>query len=135
MKFLLHDDHDSVGHGHTHEHEHEHEHVHEHTHTHSHDGTTHDHSHMHVHEHNENAEHDHPHDENDLHTAEKEMKTLYALLDHWVEHNHSHQHGFGEWVTKAQTCGKQETADAINRAIEYMSKANEMLKLAKEKME
>lgn len=131
MKFLLHDDHDAIGHGKAHEHEH----VHEHIHTHTHDGDTHDHSHNHTHDHSTSAAHDHVHDENELHQPDKEMKTLYALLDHWVEHNLSHQEGFGDWAAKAESFGKHETAEAINKAIEFMGQANEMLKLAKSKME
>ena len=115
------------------DHEHTHDHAHEHTHTH--DGTEHQHSHTHAHEHGEHThDHAHPHDETELHLQDKEMQTLYVLLDHWVEHNVSHEDGFTEWAEKATAFGKNETAEAIKEAITYMEKANEMLKTAKEKM-
>lgn len=131
---LYHDDHNGLNGAHKELHEHD-EHVHEHTHIHTHGGSTHEHSHIHSHEHAGGAGHEHSHDEKELHLSDKEMKTLYALLDHWVEHNISHQEGFTEWAKKAVEFGKTETGEAINKAVAYMEQANEMLKLAKKKME
>ncbi|NMM63418.1 hypothetical protein HBE96_12155 [Clostridium sp. P21] len=55
---------------------------------------------------------------------------------HDYEHNHdkgqhSHEEGFKEWVEKAKLMGKLETAEFIQKAIEAMQKADEMLKEAK----
>lgn len=127
---LYHDDHKGTMGGH----DELHEHVHEHTHVHTHDGSTHEHTHIHTHEHEDSTGHEHIHDEKELHLPDREMKTLYALLDHWVEHNISHQDGFKEWAQKAELFGKNETAEAIKKAVEYMEAANNMLKMAKEKM-
>ena len=41
---------------------------------------------------------------------------------------------FQEWVEKAIAMGKTETAQCIEKAIEYMNKANEMLVEAKKNM-
>ena len=75
----------------------------------------------------EGHHHDHDHVHTDCgcgcHTHEEEMskdeKTLNILLVHWVNHNQSHEEGFREWVEKA---------------IEYMQKANDMLTEAKKHM-
>lgn len=64
----------------------------------------------------------------------KDEKTLNILLVHWVNHNESHEEGFKEWVEKAKNIGKNETAEYIEKAIEYMQKANEMLVEAKKHM-
>ena len=82
-------------------------------------------------------EHDHIHESNHSHgeTIEnKDEKTLNILLVHWVNHNESHEEGFREWVSKARAIGKNETADNIEKAIEYLQKANEMLIEAKKHM-
>ncbi len=114
------------------EHDDAHGHLHEHTHVHTHDGCEHTHTHIHSHEH-EGSEHAHSSDE--LHaSAEKEMKTLNALLDHWVEHNVSHMEGFADWAKKAEANGKSDVKQCIEKAVELMSSANEALKEAKEKM-
>lgn len=64
----------------------------------------------------------------------KDEKTLNILLVHWVNHNESHEEGFREWVSKAKEMGKEETAEYIEKAIEYMQQANNMLLEAKKHM-
>ncbi|MDY2737649.1 zinc transporter [Intestinibacter sp.] len=112
---------------------------HDHAHTHSHgDGCEHTHSHSHEHGH----DHDHSHTHGDgcgcghshAEVENKDEKTLNILLVHWVNHNQSHEEGFQEWVEKAKAMGKTETAECIEKAIEYMQKANEMLVEAKKNM-
>ena len=75
--------------------------------------------------------HHHEQDHNSDHFHEK---TLKILLVHWVNHNESHEEGFREWVDKARNMGKDETANNIEKAIEYLQKANEMLIEAKKHM-
>lgn len=87
----------------------------------------HDHPHRHCHDHS----HPHTHGEDG---ESKDEKTLKILLLHWVNHNESHEEGFREWVDKARAIGKEETANSIEKAIEYMQKANEMLIEAKKHM-
>ena len=90
----------------------------------------------------EGHHHDHDHVHTDCgcgcNTPEDEMskdeKTLNILLVHWVNHNVSQEEGFKEWVDKARDMGKGETAESIEKAIEYMQKANEMLTEAKKHM-
>jgi nickel/cobalt transporter (NicO) family protein len=86
-----------------------------------HHGHDHDHDHSHHHSHGDSSEN-------------KDEKTLKILLVHWVNHNESHEEGFREWVEKAKNIGKEETANYIQEAIEYMKKANEMLMEAKKHM-
>lgn len=122
-----------------------HDHDHEHTHTHTHaDGCEHSHSHSHEHGHDHNHAHGHDHSHGDgcgcgcghdhAEVENKDEKTLNILLVHWVNHNQSHEEGFQEWVEKAKAMGKTETAECIEKAIEYMQKANEMLVEAKKNM-
>lgn len=136
-----------------------HDHGHEHAHSHSHGddcGCGHDHGHSHEEEHAHShgddcgCGHDHGHDHDDhghshgddcgcghdhgTVVENKDEKTLNILLVHWVNHNQSHEEGFQEWVEKAKAMGKTETADCIQKAIEYMNKANEMLVEAKKNM-
>ena len=92
-------------------------------HGHSHEGELY---HEHTHSHGT-----HTHDE---HQENKDEKTLNILLVHWVNHNQSHEEGFKEWVVKAREIGKEETALNIEKAIEYMQKANDMLIEAKKNM-
>lgn len=87
----------------------------------------HDHDHGHAHDH----VHPHTHGEG---SENKDEKTLNLLLVHWVNHNESHEEGFREWVEKARAIGKDETANNIEKAIEHLQKANEMLLEAKKNM-
>lgn len=136
-------------HEHKHTHEHDHEHEHSHNHNHSHDGKEHVHEHGHSHAHEHGHEHDHEHAHNGGHSHShgedhghkheckcasvennnltKEEKTLKLLLNHWVEHNKSHEEGFKDWVEKSKQMGRAETSDFIKKAIELMEKADEML--------
>lgn len=91
------------------------------------------HGHDHDNEHHHDHEHVHTHSHGDS-IENKDEKTLNILLVHWVNHNESHEEGFREWVEKARAIGKDETADNIEKAIEYMKKANEMLIEAKKHM-
>lgn len=102
-----------------------------HGHEHSHDEGQHTHEHVHgghSHTHEVSADCDCKLDLN------KEEETLKLLLGHWVEHNESHEEGFKEWVQKAKLMGKLETAGFIQKAVEAMQKADDMLKKAKENM-
>lgn len=113
---------------------HDHEHTHTHAHSHGDDcGCGHEHTHAHSHEDGCGCGHDHGHD-HDTVVENKDEKTLNILLVHWVNHNQSHEESFQEWVEKAKAMGKTETADCIQKAIEYMNKANEMLVEAKKHM-
>ncbi|MEY7999788.1 zinc transporter [Clostridium sp. Mt-5] len=99
-----------------------------HTHEHSH------HDHIHTHEHcHEGDHHNHAHD---ILSGEgtKEEKTLKILLGHWIEHNKSHEEGFSEWMNKARDMGKVETSQFIQKAVEFMKQADDMLKKAEEHM-
>ncbi|MGL5712715.1 MAG: hypothetical protein ACRCXT_05650 [Paraclostridium sp.] len=90
--------------------------------------------------HHHGHDHDHDHDHLDHHHAgtesmeNKDEKTLNILLVHWVKHNESHEEGFREWVDKARAMGKEETAINIEKAIEHLRQANDMLLEAKKNM-
>ncbi len=96
-----------------------------------HEGHHHDHDHVHT-ECGCGGSCGHVHVEEDR--KSKDEKTLNILLVHWVNHNESHEEGFREWVSKAKDMGKEESAQYIEKAIEAMQKANEMLLEAKKHM-
>jgi len=135
-------------HDHNHIHQHDHEHEHCHNHDHQHGGKEHAHEHTHIHAHDHEHCHEHAHDGSHTHShgdghghkhecgcetavgndsLSKEEKTLKLLLNHWVDHNKSHEEGFKDWVEKSKQMGKIETSDSIRKAIEFMEKADEML--------
>lgn len=104
---------------------------HGHDHGHSHDDGEHPHEHVHgghAHAHEVSADCDCKSD------LSKDGETLKILLDHWVEHNESHEDGFKDWVQKAISMGKLETAEFIQKAVEFMQEADEMLREAKKNM-
>ncbi len=89
------------------------------------------------HDHGDLGGHDHHHPHTHSHgddEVSKDEKTLKILLAHWVNHNESHEEGFKEWVDKARNMGKNETAENIEKAIECMQQANQMLIEAKKHM-
>lgn len=90
----------------------------------------------HKHEHSHCHGHDHIHEEATLcgEGMSKDEKTLRVLLVHWIKHNESHGKDFEEWIKKAKEIDKKETAKFIEKAVEYMEKANEMLMEAKKNM-
>lgn len=88
----------------------------------------------HGHDHEHDQEHCHSHCSGGSVAENKDEKTLNILLVHWVNHNESHEEGFREWVDKARDMGKEETANNIEEAINYLRKANEMLLEAKKNM-
>ncbi|MBE6037807.1 MAG: zinc transporter [Anaerofustis stercorihominis] len=102
-------------------------HDHKHVHTHTHDGLTH--THEHAHEHSHDGE-EHVHEELNLHDSSKEMKTLNALIGHWILHGEEHSVSYKEWADKAKTHGYEDAADAINEAVELLEKANEAFRKA-----
>lgn len=78
-------------------------------------------------------DHNHPHVHNNIDESRDE-KTLKILLDHWVNHNQSHEEEFREWVYKSRNMAKDKIANNIEKAIEYLQKSNEMLLEAKKHM-
>ncbi|MFC0906303.1 zinc transporter [Clostridium sp. MT-14] len=90
----------------------------------------------HTHAHCHSGEHHHIHAQDSTLEVEegKEEKTLKILLDHWIEHNKSHEEGFSEWVNKAGSMGKIETSQYIEKAVKFMKQADDMLQKAKEYM-
>ncbi|WP_312891100.1 hypothetical protein [Clostridium thailandense] len=102
-----------------------------HDHEHSHDNEEHSHEHVHGgHNHVNEISADCECKSN----LNKEEETLKVLLVHWVEHNESHEEGFKEWVEKSKSMGKLETSESIQRAIEFMQKADDMLREARKSM-
>ena len=60
-------------------------------------------------------------------TDEEDRAKLERLLDHWVEHNRSHEASYSEWATRAREMGDVATADLIEEAVRLMGEADELL--------
>lgn len=63
-----------------------------------------------------------------------ELEKLRVLIPHWIEHSHSHQHEFGKWLEVVKKEGSAEAAEAIEKAIEKMAKADKYLRKALESL-
>ena len=87
---------------------------------------------MHEGHHDHEHGHDHYHD-GDMGSG-KEMKTLAALIAHWVHHGEDHIDGYKEWAEKAMEHGREDVADEINEAISMLENANEAFRRASELM-
>ena len=59
---------------------------------------------------------------------------LAIRLSHWMKHNDVHAREFREWSQKASSLGHGAVSDDITRAAEQLSKANEFLLAATEKL-
>ena len=63
-----------------------------------------------------------------------DIEKVRALLPHWVEHNEEHAVEFLRWAAKASLAGHEEATQLIRRATEEVRQANELLRLALEKL-
>ncbi|MBU4260454.1 MAG: hypothetical protein KKC76_01055 [Proteobacteria bacterium] len=61
-----------------------------------------------------------------------ELEKLRVLIPHWIEHSHSHQHEFAKWVAVAKDTGQEEAAEAIDKALQKLAKADKYLRKALE---
>jgi ABC-type Zn2+ transport system substrate-binding protein/surface adhesin len=96
---------------------------HHHDHDHSHQDHDHDHSHDH------NHEHDHGHG----HTTAKELsfdEKLTILLQHWIDHNRSHQETYDSWANKATDEKQPQTAEILKEISADSNKITEKLEKA-----
>ena len=61
-----------------------------------------------------------------------ELEKLRVLIPHWIEHSHSHQHEFEKWGAVAKNEGQDEAAEAIDKAMQKLVKADKYLRKALE---
>ncbi|MCQ1536962.1 hypothetical protein FTO70_15030 [Methanosarcina sp. KYL-1] len=54
------------------------------------------------------------------------------MIEHWIEHNESHNKSFVEWAQKAKKDGFLDAAEEILEASKKVDEANEHLRKAKE---
>ena len=66
---------------------------------------------------------------------EEDRAKLRHLIDHWVEHNRSHEASYSEWAARAREMGDVGTADLIGEAVGLMREADELLLRARAEME
>ena len=59
-----------------------------------------------------------------------ELEKLRILIPHWIEHSHSHQHDFQKWVEVVKQEGREDTAAAIEKALEKLTEADKYLREA-----
>jgi molecular chaperone GrpE (heat shock protein) len=61
-----------------------------------------------------------------------ELEKLRVLIPHWLEHSHSHQHEFEKWEAVAKNEGQAAAAEAIEKALQKLVKADKYLRKALE---
>jgi hypothetical protein len=59
-----------------------------------------------------------------------DAEKLPVLLEHWIEHNASHEEEFRKWVQRAEAAGLSEVAGRISSAAEHVQEATESLRKA-----
>jgi hypothetical protein len=60
-------------------------------------------------------------------TADEDRAKLMHLIDHWIEHNRSHEAGYTEWAGKARAMGDEAASDLIMLAVGRMQEADDLL--------
>ncbi len=73
-----------------------------------------------------------PAHEHHEHVATDDAQKLAVLLDHWIEHNVSHNEDLDRWAQKAAALGKPAVRDEIANAMAKIEEANEHLRRARE---
>jgi hypothetical protein len=63
-----------------------------------------------------------------------ELEKLRVLIPHWLEHSHSHQHEFEQWLAVAKKAGQHEAAEAMEKALQKLAKADSYLRQALESL-
>lgn len=58
---------------------------------------------------------------------EEDRAKLEHLIDHWVEHNRSHEASYREWAGRARGMGDAGVADLIDEAVGLMEQADDLL--------
>lgn len=98
---------------------------------HDHDHSHHDHAHDHAHSHDHGHNHDHDHGHG--HTSAKELsfdEKLTILLQHWVDHNKSHQETYDSWANKATGESLPQMAEILKEISTDSNKITEKLEKA-----
>ncbi len=96
-----------------------------HEHAHSHGGSVHRHCHGHfghIHEsggemHDTHKRHAHVHAHAHDHAGAEDLRRLYAMLEHWIEHSDGHAKSYREWADRASGAGEEEIAREIYLAV------------------
>ena len=73
-----------------------------------------------------------PAHEHHEHAAADDAQKLAVLLDHWIEHNVSHNRDLDRSAQKAAALGKTSVHDEIANAMAKIEEANECLRRARE---
>jgi nickel/cobalt exporter len=67
-------------------------------------------------------------------TMEEDRAKLMHLIDHWVEHNRSHEASYSEWAGKAHAMGDDAAGELIMLAVGRMQEADDLLTEALNRM-
>ncbi len=60
----------------------------------------------------------------------KDADKLPILLEHWIEHNASHEAEFAKWAQRATEAGLEEVGGDITAAAERLRQASDRLQAA-----
>lgn len=61
------------------------------------------------------------------HGHDEDQAKLEHLIDHWVEHNRSHEESYSQWAERAKHMGQERTAELIEEAVACMKEADVLL--------
>jgi hypothetical protein len=67
-------------------------------------------------------------------TDKSDIEKLQILLDHWIDHNHSHEAEMDKWRKVAAEAGQKEAAAKIREAIAAMRETDQALSKALESL-
>jgi len=60
----------------------------------------------------------------------EEKKRLSVIIEHWIEHNHSHMAEYKKWAQKASTLNLREVETEVEEAIGKLTLVNHHLEKA-----
>lgn len=81
--------------------------------------------------HDHHKHHSHGHSHKHEHGGAATLRTLYTVLEHWLEHCDSHNDTYKEWAATAHEVGEEEIAKEIYLAINENEAVKNHLKRAK----
>ncbi len=61
-----------------------------------------------------------------------DLAKLKHLLEHWTEHNDAHVQTYEEWASKAESLGRKDIAELLNRIVAESRKLNDLFTKAQE---
>ncbi len=84
------------------------------------------------HDHDPCGSDSHCHEDNNHQEKMSFAEKLTMLLNHWIEHNDSHQTDYKKWATQAKEEGHAEVVGKILEAMQLFQEGNQRLRQAQQ---